>query len=224
VACHLGNVGYNVGWNELFDQWEVDLSADDPVFAAIAGVSRFELRSNTSSHTVNSADFAVAYTNLTDHCRSMFAAINTPWAGDAPAAPAPQPAPANAMRQIAESAVWQGCGGGAQIDPDAFLTGEIDGDGLPDVVLDWGAVQCYGAMARPFCGASRCSADVFLSSAYHRKGMPETLLGQGVWLQPLNNGNMGVSVGGALSECYAIGKQSCNFLYYWNGFDLVNLR
>ena len=127
------------------------------------------------------------------------------------------------MRQIANSAIWQGCGGGAQIEPDAFLTGDIDGDGLPDVVLDWGAVQCYGPMSRPFCGASRCSADVFLSSAYHRKRSPETLLGQGVWLQPLSNGNIGVSVGGALNECYATGNQSCTFLYYWNGFDLVNL-
>ena len=127
------------------------------------------------------------------------------------------------MRQIAESNIWKGCGGAAHIEPDAFLTGDIDGDGVPDVVLDWRSVQCQGSMRYPFCGASTCTADVYLSSAYHRTGYPEALLALGVRLQPLSNGAMAVAVGGTLSDCYAVGKDSCEFLFYWNGYDLVKL-
>jgi hypothetical protein len=127
------------------------------------------------------------------------------------------------MRQAAEADVAKGCNGPSTYEPDAFLSAEIDGDGVPDVVLDWRKIKCSGTFSQPFCGASMCSADVYLSASYLRTNSPKQFLAAGVRLQSLSNGNMAVGVGGSLADCYGIGADNCEFLYYWNGADLVDL-
>lgn len=223
VLIVAGSTGYRlsgVTWNELYGSWQVDLPANDPAFAAIAGQSRFELRFNGGAHPVSAIGFDAALSRLTGYCRSMFAAIGKPWATAAPAAAAPL-----SMRQAAEGDILKGCGGPATKAPGAILTGEIDGDGREDVVLDWRAVTCTLGPPRPFCGASMCSADVYLSALYPRKVKPEPLLALGVRLQPLTNGNDAVAVGGSLSSCQrAFGKPACEFLWYWTGADLARLK
>jgi hypothetical protein len=221
VLVVVGTTGYRlppIGWNELFSTWEVDLAATDPVFGVIAAVDAFELRSAAGSQMVSSNGFGRAFGQLTAYCQSMFAGIGLRW-GEATPTPAAPPA----MRQAAERAILQGCAGPATKEPDALLIAQIDGDGAEDVVVDWSRITCSGPYPRPFCGASMCSAQVFLSAKFPRTQQPDDLLAAGVRLQPLSNGNMGVSVGGSLSMCSQRGQTVCTFLFYWNGADLVPL-
>ena len=149
------------------------------------------------------------------------AGADTPVAGNDSASGAPA-----AMAEYARADIFNGCSGAARVDADAILRGDIDGDGVEDAVLDWGGVVCNQGITRPFCGASMCSADVYLSSAYGRTGGPVQLLALGVDLQPLTNGLQGVSLGGSLSMCNSAGQGDggCRFIWYWNGADLVQLK
>lgn len=220
VLIVIGTTGYRVPvvrWNELFGTWEADLPANDPVFAALAEQPAFELRSQAGSPVVTTNGFGRALTRLGGHCQTMFTAIGLPWRTVA-AAPAPRPD----MQQLAEAAIQTGCGGPAIMGPKTIQTGEIDGDGQPDVVVFWDGITCSGGYPRPFCGASMCSVQLFVSSLFARRGKPEELLAQSVWLQPLTNGNSGVVTVGSLATCQ--GRGNCEFLWYWNGTDIVQLQ
>ena len=223
VMIVAGTTGYRltrVIWNELFGSWETDLAANDPVFAAIAAVPTFELRSQAGVRRMTTAGFARSINQLSDFCQSMFATIGKPWYASQ-ALPQERAVGNSAMRQAAEAAIGLGCNGPANRQSGYLLSGNIDGDGVEDVVLDWERVACLSDLARPFCGASFCSADVFISTAFPALGQPETLLAVGVEIIPLNNGLDGIRVGGSSGNCYAEGRDPCLYLYYWNGFSLV---
>ncbi|MDU9005064.1 hypothetical protein [Sedimentitalea todarodis] len=220
VLLVAGATGYRlpvVIWNELFSTWEVDLPATDPAFSMIAEQADFEVRSNAGSRVITSIGLRRAHATLTAHCQSMFTAIGQPWHTVAPAA-----APQVSMRQIAEAAIQSGCGGPATKGPKTFLSGEIDGDGTEDVVVFWGEITCSGGYPRPYCGASMCSAQIFASARHARGERPEDLLAQAVWLQPLSNGNMGVVTVGSLATCQ--NRPNCEFIWYWNGREIVQLN
>lgn len=222
VLIVVGTTGYRfpqINWNELFATWETDVQATDPMFQVIAAQPSFELRSNTASEIVTANGFGRALAQLTTYCQSMFASIGLPWSSVTAT-----PTPRATMRQIAEAAVRTGCGGLANTDAKAFLSGDIDGDSEPDIVVDWNNITCTGGYPRPFCGASMCSANVYLSAAFPSRQRPEELLAQGVRLVPLDNGNMGVATGGSLASCQAHGTGGCEFIWYWNGQDLVSLN
>ncbi|MCF6234128.1 MAG: hypothetical protein L3J36_13680 [Rhodobacteraceae bacterium] len=208
-----------ISWGEYAAEWHTTLSATGPMFAAIAAAPSFEIHSNAGSVTVATSGFASGYASLVDACRRQFTASRHPWRPAPLVAPV---APIN-MRKTAEADVAKGCKGASTYEPGAFLSGEIDGDGVPDVVLDWRKIKCSGTFSQPFCGASMCSADVYLSGSYPRTNAPKQLLAAGVRLQPLSNGNMAVGAGGSMADCYAIGTDICEFLFYWNGADLVGL-
>jgi hypothetical protein len=222
VVVAAGGQGYRLPelrWNELQGGWRVDLLALDVVFAAIAAAPSFDLHSGAGQRSYNAKGFAEAHAALIQHCRQTFAAIGQPWQGDAVVAPA------GGARQAADGHVRRSCNGAYHAEDGAFLTGEIDGDGVEDVAVNMGKVACLTGNPRPFCGASQCPALVFASSAPYRWHDPINLMSQGVRLQPLSNGNMAVTVGGSLSEChYAFGNSGCEFMYYWNGADLVRLN
>ncbi len=221
VLLVVGSTGYRLPtiiWDELFSAWQTDLQANDPVFNVIAGQPEFELRSADRSVVVPANGFGAAFAQLTAHCQAMFTAIGKPWA----TVPAAQPsAPVRAgMREVAEASIRTGCGGPAQLDANAILTGNIDGDGREDVVVDWSAITCSGGYPRPFCGAAMCSATVFVSQGFDASEGPADLLAAGVRLIDLNNGNNGVVTGGSLSMCQQRGTTSCDFIWYWDGNDL----
>ena len=205
-----------IRYDEYASGWNTTLQAPGPMFDAIAAAQSFEIRSYAGTLVVDASGFAAGYANLVNTCRRQFSSLRRPWR----AAPAPPPI---TMRKAAETAVAKGCNGASSYQPDAFLSGDIDGDGVEDVVLDWGGIVCSAGLRRPFCGAAQCSAEVFLSQLYPRRQTSEELLGIGVRLQPLNNGAMAVAVGGSFASCSAAGLQSCEYIYYWNGSDLVNL-
>lgn len=210
-----------VAWDEYTSDWSVNLQARGPMFDALSTATSFEIRSDAGTVVLGTSGFAAGYANLINTCRHQFAVARQPWR-PGPAVVPPPAAPVT-MRQAAETDVAKGCNGPSTYEPGAFLAAEIDGDGLPDVVLDWRKIQCSGTFSQPFCGASMCSADVYLSASYPRTNSPKQLLAAGVRLQSLSNGNMAVGVGGSLADCYAIGTDSCEFLFYWNGSDLVGL-
>ena len=225
VLLVTGDTGFRLRglrWNAAFQTWEKDLPANDPAFAAIAAHDQFELRSDRGHHVISALGFAAGLEQLIGYCRSMFASIGKPWPRQGAARGAGQ---AGAMRRAAEAAIGRGCTGPATRTAQALRPAQIDGDGDEDIILDWREVTCTTGPPRPYCGASMCSADIFLSALYPRKGRPESLLALGVRVQPLNNGNDAVATGGSLSSCRAaFGTAGCEFLWYWTGAELARLR
>jgi hypothetical protein len=224
VVVVAGGQGYRLPelwWNELQGGWRVDLLASDAMFAAIAAVPAFDFHSQAGQRRVDAAGFAQGYADLVQQCRQTFAVIGKPWQGGAGAAPAPS----GGVRQAADGYIRRICNGAYHAGDGAFLSGEIDGDGIGDVAVNMGRIACQSGNPRPSCGASQCSALVFPSSAPHLWHSPIDLMSQGARLQPLSNGNMAVAVGGSLRECnHAFANSGCEFLYYWNGADLVRLN
>ncbi len=220
VLLIVGATGYRlpvVNRNSLYSSWEADLPATDAVFAAIAAGSDFEIRSDTGARVLTSRGFLAAHTALTRHCQSMFTAIGKPWTSVPAAA-----APVVSMREVAEASIRSGCGGPATLGPEALHSGDIDGDGLEDVVVYWNGITCSAGYPRPFCGASACSAKFFVSSLHARGVPPKNLLTQGVRMQPLSNGNTGVATTGRLSSCQ--NRPNCEFIWYWNGREITLLE
>ncbi len=225
VLLVAGDTGFRLRglrWNELFSTWEIDLPAADPAFAAIAGQSRFELRSDRGSDEISAIGFGEGLAQLEGYCSTMFAAIGQPWPRSGAAGQSGQ---AGAMRRAAEAGIRRGCNGPATWTPKAMIAANIDGDGAEDIVLDWREVRCTGGPPRPFCGAQLCSAEVYLSAQYPRRAKPEGLLALGVRIQPLDNGNDAVALGGSMASCRtAFGTGDCEFLWYWTGSGLARLR
>lgn len=232
-----GATGYRLKglrWNELFSTWETDLPANDPAFAAIAAAPRFELRYDGGRHLVSAEGFGAGLGQLAGYCQRMFAAIGKPWGqavgpaiagGVAVGRAAGQMLAAGSMRQRAEADIVRGCNGPATRGATAILPAQIDGDGVEDVILDWREVTCASGAPRPFCGASMCSADLYVSALYPRTGRPENLLALGVQVQPLTNGNEAVVTGGSMRSCSReFGRPDCTFLWYWTGAAMARLR
>jgi hypothetical protein len=217
VAGTKGYVLSQVYRDELFGTWRVHLTQDDRAFEGLRGQRVLDIRWNGGQAQLSAQGFDVGFAALEDYCSTMFAAIGKSWAI------APDlSAKGNPMRSAAEQAIRTGCNGPATFETDYLLLGDIDGDGAEDVVIDWDAVRCLGSNPRPFCGASMCSADVFLSSVFPAKRKSEGLLAFGVGLVDLSNGAKGVKVGGPLAACQSV--DDCTFTYYWNGLELVELR
>lgn len=131
------------------------------------------------------------------------------------------PGGALAMRAKAEANIQRSCGGPAEIGSLAIASADIDGDGIDDVLVDFGQLTCLQGPPRPFCGASRCSATIFLSA----RARPYEMIVLGASLIPLSNGLHGVAVGGGLHECRAAGQEGtgCQIIWYWNGTEMVQL-
>ncbi len=234
VVLYLDGTGYRlppVIMDELSGT-AVQLAMTDAMVRGLYGVQRLILDTGTGkAYDYTTAGIDAALDTVLLYCASRWAALGHPlpallngmWAGAATTAPPTS----GTMAEIARADAVQGCSGYApRFAQNAVLLGDIDGDGQSDAVLDWSAVTCTQGAARPFCGASMCSADVYLSSTHARSGQTEQLLALGVQLLPLTNGLMGVALGGSLSNCHFAGRGDggCTFLWYWNGADLVQLK
>ena len=108
------------------------------------------------------------------------------------------------------------CNGSYTAEAGAFLQGQIDQDGTDDFVVWWNNIRCNSALPRPLCGASQCSAKVYLSTV----AAPMDLLAQDVNVQALSNGKIGLKLVGRFDSCGA-DSLGCERLWYWNGTDLV---
>lgn len=215
-----------VVWDELYSVWSVSLSMTDPLILSLFDAGRLVLGAEAGPFFEVPVDgLAAALEAAMGHCVANYRRMGLtvpPELSRFQGAAAPG-AQGGSMAGIAEQAIQRGCEGGARREDGYLLRGDLDGDAIEDVVLDWGAVACLNGYPRPFCGASQCSADVFLSQLYPQKGQPEGLLALGVSLVPLSNGQMGVLLAGNLSACRSVGMNACESIWYWNGVDIVKL-
>lgn len=107
------------------------------------------------------------------------------------------------------------CNGGYTLGENAYQFGNLDGDGLPDYVLNWRDVTCDSTTGlNPHCGAANCSLDVFLSTQNYAQ--TESFLGTSIGLQPLGNGRSGLRIGGTYSVC-GEGGSLCSAPLIWDG-------
>ena len=216
------------GYNELNGAgWESFVSMTDPLVLSMLQGSDIVLGAEAGPHfTVPTVNLQQALYAAFGFCiaqyQRMGLAVPPVLAPLAASVPAPQPAIRSAG-EIAHDRIARGCNAPYTTEGNPVLYGDLDGDGTGDAVIDWGRVRCQTSMPRPFCGASMCSAEILLSA---RNWRPYDLLALGVGLTPLSNGQTGVAVGGSLVECNHAGKgnNGCQFIWYWNGTDMVQLK
>lgn len=183
-------------WDEMEGVWSVDVPAADPLFAALARAKSFVVQPGSDP------SWSLPVEGLAAALAQSRAACDAAWAAGAP--------PTGGMMARAEAYVRQGCGGAYSVADTAFATGLIDGDQIPDVAVWWGDIRCTQDLPRPFCGASHCSLDLFLSTKPDR----DPMLALDAKLIPLNNGRMGIDSVGRFDLCGA-DTLGCRALWYW---------
>lgn len=88
-----------------------------------------------------------------------------------------------AMQAFADARIQEACGGLAQLGDNIVQTFLIDDDDLPDLVVNWGLVDCADTrigLGAGFCGMHMCSHDIYLSSVWRMGDWPKTILALGV--------------------------------------------
>ena len=218
-------------FNAMWDVWEFELPMTDPFVVSLFSTSRLVFGPEAGPHyDLTVAGLAPALTIAFQHCIANYQRMGLPvpetLSAFAPTVQPPTPAArpdSAAMAGQANLYMERSCGGVARPEPGYLLTAQIDDDGQMDAVLDWSKITCANG-GRPFCGASMCSADVFLSRLYPAKAQPEALLAVGVSIEPLSNGLSSVVLGGSLSSCSQFGLSACQGLWYWTGSDLQLLQ
>lgn len=211
LTLFVGQTGYRlprVSWNELNSGWETLVGVSDRMFAALPNATRLVLHvGNTQAWELPVNGLATSLAQAQAHCTKA-------WQG---AVPAPD------LRRMAERFAASNCSDFFTLGPQAIRTANIDGDGIPDIVLDYNAITCDNDNKRPgVCGASLCSVDIFLSRTFAKTGQPEQLLGMSAELVPLSNGNQAVATSGNLSICQS--TEPCAFYWYWDGHSFTQLQ
>ncbi len=222
------------------DAWIQPLGFGDPLVAALldGADGRLELRmAGRAPLALDPAGLAPALATALAFCDARWAALGNPVPPQAAAtiatlrampstqqAPAQPPAQAaSPLRAVADRHIFAGCRGVATADPDYLIETEIDGDGVPDVILDWGGITCPGAAPRPSCGAAYCSIDVFLST---RPGQTpsEGFLGIGVRVEPGLPGRADLVTHVTAGSCPQTTRPAtCEQVWRWTGTSLEPL-
>ena len=211
IVIWVGETGYRlpiVSFNELDGVWQVQVQAADPLIAALSGAGQFVLAAGPgTAWSFGTTGLASALQQTLSHCEAA-------WSGQRQ-----RPAGTSPLMATAQADILRVCEGSYTAEPGAFLQGQIDQDAMDDLVVWWNNISCNSAFSRPLCGASHCSAKVFLST----QARPLDLLAQGVTLQPLTNGKIGLNLVGRFDSC---GPDSlgCERLWFWNGSQLVEAQ
>lgn len=200
-------------WNEIYGNWMVELAMADPLFGAIAAASDLVLDSGMG------AAWRYPLDGLSDGLGRAMSACATGWVqagfGLPPAlggaAPAAAPDMVGLTTPEIDAFLRRECGAPYTINDWAITAHDLDRDGVPDRILDWGGVTCGGAIARPYCGAAYCSIEVFLSS---RPGDQQSFLGVGYTVTQAANGAPGLRFGGTAGGC---ARGECDRIFWWDG-------
>lgn len=219
-------------WNDLDGVWAAPVLMTDPLITAMRqGGALVAGPISGGQFQIPADNMGVAIEAAMTHCIPFYAGQGQPvppqlaaFAGGA--SPEDQERGGDTMEGYANSHIRQGCQGGTfEAEPNHILEGLIDADEQPDYVVDWGKIRCTQGHPIPFCGASQCAADLFLTQSFFPDARPESFLAQGVSLIDLNNGRKGVSLGGSLSMCNAAGKgqNGCQFIWYWDGQQMQQI-
>lgn len=212
--------------NELEGTWQVILPMGDPMVTALKSARRLVLQVGTAhAWELPVAGLATGLKEIQDACISSWNAIGLPTppgVGGTPSAPArPAAAPAQAgfaLPASLQAYANQQCRGSAGFPQGALKAGDLDADGAPDVVMDWGTITCNGQRLRNFCGAANCQFDVFLSSRGY--ALSDTRLATRLEIVTHRSGRMGLGMGGTASVC---GQIDCSVPWLWNGTAFVQV-
>lgn len=127
------------------------------------------------------------------------------------------------MLNQATIAIVNGCSSNADLKQGYAQTGDIDGDGIADLVIDWAAITCLVGPPMPFCGAANCSVDVYLSSRPDRRPFAD-LLAVGVRLEQGQDGRARLLTGTSVGRCPETTRPAqCQNVFVWTGADLMRL-
>ncbi len=211
--------------NELEGGWQTMLGMTDPMFASIATATRLVLQVGTSTAwQLPIEGLASGLKDIRDACGATWNATGiatpsgfTPPTGTQPTQAA-EPAAGFTLPSQIQTFANQQCSGVATFEGSALKAGDLDGDGAPDIVLDWGFVRCNGQSMRPFCGAANCQYDVFMSSRGY--AITDTRLAVGVEIVTHRSGRQGLRIGGTAQVCSQI---NCNVPWLWNGTSFVQV-
>lgn len=211
VVLWADETGYRlptITFNELDGVWQVDLGANDPIWSALTTASSVILApGQDQAWQLPVAGLGPAITQLQAQCAAAWSAAQTP------AAPGTVTVPVAVINRVA-----QGCGAPVPVPGAAVQAGDLDRDGTPDFVVDWGGIRCPGALARPFCGAANCSQMVFLSTRAYAN--PIDFLGTSLTITPHHSGALALRLTGTFSLCGAQGE-NCAAPLVWDGASFV---
>lgn len=232
IILFVNETGYRlpkVQWNEMDGGWQVDLTMTDTAIRALQNASRVVLQVGTqAAWEVPVVGLGAALEKARQFCAATWVATGYPapagfgaLTGAAPSAPAaPVPSPQGVFQlpaQIQAHADKQ-CQGLATISPNALQAGDLDGDGHPDVVVNWRDVACAGQSFNTFCGAANCSIEVFMSSRGY--GNPIQMLGTSVGIGPHRTGRLALGISGTYGLC---GENGCDTPWLWTGSDFEQI-
>jgi hypothetical protein len=185
-----------------------------PFLMGMSGIRQDEARQFLKDRAACAADvgcleklYRARIASLRDGLKSGIAAL----AGDQQAGPA-LPAPVQAvLAGYADQCRQLGGSLGAEGGQPNMLTGDFDGDGITDYLLDSQALQC-SASATAFCGNGGCQVDIAVSGA---EFAPITALGgQPTLSQRQEGAEVSLWVSGA--NCTDLpADQACWLTYAW---------
>lgn len=214
VVLWVDETGYRLPMmtlNELDGVWQVQVSTRDALFVALMQGQDVVVAPGID------AAWSYATPGLRRALEQAMSLCEAAWTGQGPAFARTT----EQLRRAAHLDIIKGCSGMTYSPgPEAILEGQIDGDGVADIVVKWDDIACQGSFPRPFCGASACSVKVFLSSRAGAR--PLDLLAQSASLTQLSNGRTGLQIGGRFASC-GPNSLGCQRVWYWNGSDLVEL-
>lgn len=206
-------------WNEMEGDWEFTLPMSDPIFAAMNNASRMVLQVGAqAAWEFPVAGLATSLEQARQFCASTWVQTGfppPPWFGPIDGVRTPKTGVFQLPQQVQIYANNQ-CEGFATIAPGAVQAGDLDGDGAPDVVLNWREVTCAGQSFNGFCGAANCSIDVFMSTRGYAR--PLQMLGLSAGLGPHRSGRLALAITGTYGLC---GNTGCDAPWVWNGSTLV---
>lgn len=201
-------------WDELNGMGFVQrLSLADPLFGSVARGADIQVWVGGRPVAVHpAAGFTEALSAIAAQCAAR-------WQAPAPAA---HPMTTEMLSQ-ATVAIVAGCGSNADQQPGYAQTGDVDGDGIADLVIDWAAIRCLVGPPMPFCGAANCSVQVYLSTRPDRRPFAD-FLAVGVRLEPGPDGRTRLLTGTTAGSCPETTRPAqCQNVIVWTGSDLQRL-
>ncbi|MGC1494562.1 MAG: hypothetical protein WA790_02045 [Sulfitobacter sp.] len=232
IILFVDQTGYRlpkVQWNEMEGGWQVDLTMTDASIQSLQRAARVVLQvGNQSAWEIPVNGLGPALEEARQFCAATWIATGYPApqgfgqiTAPAPVAPAlahpVQPGVFQLPSQIQAYADKQ-CQGFATIQSSALQAGDLDGDGQPDVTVNWRDVSCAGQSFNTFCGAANCSIDVFMSSRGYVN--PVQMLGTSVGIGAHRTGRLALGIGGTFGLC---GENGCDTPWLWTGSDFEQI-
>ncbi len=123
----------------------------------------------------------------------------------------------------ARGAIRQECGGEARFKPGFQRIADLNGDGRPDYLLDYGEMECVGGdIPNPFCGSAGCTLDIFVSTEDgYRQAYGDIVR---AWSLANARGRAVLLLGLHGSVCGRAGFETCRKRLSWDGDRFVASR